>query len=49
MSIDEAVSQAKKEELLRIGAECDLSLDELGAVLQPIIDSCTKDAISVSS
>jgi len=47
--IDDAIYAAKREQLVALSGECQLSLDELDAAVQPIIDSCTKEAISVST
>lgn len=44
--IDDAIYAAKREQLVALGSECQMSLDELDAAVQPIIDSCTKEAIS---
>ena len=46
--IDEAIMLAKKESLISLSSECEIPLDDLHKMVQPIIDSCTKDAISVS-
>jgi len=46
--IDDAIYATKHEQLLALSNECQLSLDELDNTVQPIIDSCTKEAISVS-
>jgi len=46
--IDDAISAAKREQLIALSAECQVPLEELDATVQPIIDSCTKEAISVS-
>lgn len=46
--IDEAIVTAKKEHLSSLSEECDIPLEELDKIVLPIIDSCTKDAISVS-
>jgi len=45
--IDEAIHAAKHEQLVMLSSECHLSLEELDSTVQPIIDSCTKEAISV--
>jgi len=45
--IDDAVCAAKREQLVALSSECQLSLEELNGAVQPIIDSCTKEAISV--
>jgi calcium homeostasis ER protein len=46
VTIDEAVCSARKEQLIALSNECQISVDELNAITQPIIDSCTKEAIS---
>ena len=45
--IKEAINAAKKEQLSALSAQCSLSLEELDKIVEPIIESCTKDAISV--
>jgi len=45
--IDDAISAAKREQLVALSSDCQLPLDELDAAVRPIIDSCTKEAISV--
>ena len=45
--IDDAVCAAKREQLVALSNECQLSLEELDGAVQPIIDCCTKEAISV--
>jgi len=45
--IDDAICAAKREQLVALSSECQLSLEELDGAVQPIIDSCTKEAISV--
>jgi len=45
--IDDAICAAKREQLVALSTECQLSLEELDGTVQPIIDSCTKEAISV--
>jgi len=45
--IDDAISAAKREQLVALSSECQLPLDELDVAVRPIIDSCTKEAISV--
>lgn len=47
--IDENISMAKKEQLIALSTECNLSLTDLDSVVEPIIESCTKEAISVRS
>lgn len=45
-AIDEAVSKAEESSLKSAATECGINFTEFDAVLQPIIDTCTKDAIS---
>jgi len=45
--IDDAISAAKREQLVALSHECLLSMEDLDSTVQPIIDSCTKEAISV--
>lgn len=45
--IDEAIVNAKKEHIASLSQECEIPLEELNKIVLPIIDSCTKDAISV--
>jgi len=45
--IDDAIYSAKREQLVALSSECQLPLEQLDAAVQPIIDSCTKEAISV--
>lgn len=47
--IDEAIHAAKREQLVALSSECQLSLEELDGTVEPIIHSCTKEAISVCS
>lgn len=44
--IDEAVEKAQWETVLKQAEENGLRIAEFDSVLQPIIDSCTKDSIS---
>lgn len=44
--IDQALKLAQNELLQRQADEAEIQLPELDGVLQPIIDSCTKDSIS---
>lgn len=48
VQVDEVIRKAQEEKLVNQAKENDLDLKELDGVLQPIIDSCTKDSISVS-
>uniref|UniRef100_A0A1B6G4R8 Calcium homeostasis endoplasmic reticulum protein n=1 Tax=Cuerna arida TaxID=1464854 RepID=A0A1B6G4R8_9HEMI len=45
-AIDETIAKTQKENMNAEAVECHLNFAELDAVLQPIIDSCTKDSIS---
>lgn len=45
--IDDAIYAAKREQLVALSSDCQLSLEDLDGAVQPIIDSCTKEAISV--
>lgn len=44
--IDEAIEKAQNENVLKQAEENNLRLNEFDTILQPIIDSCTKDSIS---
>lgn len=44
--IDEAIAKAQTETLFNQADENNIRLTEFDAILQPIIDSCTKDSIS---
>ncbi len=48
VKIDEAIIKAEGEEINKAAQELELDLEELASVVQPIIETCTKDAISVS-
>ena len=43
---DEAIRKAKWEHLELLASDTGMNLEELESVLQPIIDSCTKESIS---
>jgi calcium homeostasis endoplasmic reticulum protein len=43
---EEAIRQAQEEKLCIMAEDIGLDCTELNALLQPIISSCTKDAIS---
>lgn len=45
--MDEAIRKAQDEKLLALAKECDIEIAEADKIMQPIIDSCTKDSISV--
>lgn len=44
--IDEAIEKAQNENVLKQAEENNIRLNEFDTILQPIIDSCTKDSIS---
>lgn len=44
--IDEAIEAAQNTQLEKNAEEQNISLKEFDGILQPIIDSCTKDSIS---
>lgn len=44
--IDEAIEKAQNENVIKQAEEQTIRLNEFDAILQPIIDSCTKDSIS---
>lgn len=48
IQIDDTIEKIKVQRLIQMCDECGISLSELDSVVQPIIDSCTKEAISVS-
>ena len=41
------MAHSKEDKLKKLSEECELPLEELDKVMNPIIESCTKDAISV--
>jgi calcium homeostasis ER protein len=45
--IEDAIWGNKAEQLQKLSEECEISLDDLDKTVQPIIESCTKDAIQV--
>lgn len=47
LQIDDAIEKLKQQRLLQLCEESGVSLAELDSVVQPIIESCTKEAISV--
>lgn len=44
--IDEAIEKAQNETVIKQAEENSIRLSDFDAILQPIIDSCTKDSIS---
>lgn len=47
--IDEAIEKAQNETVLKQAEENNIRLADFDAILQPIIDSCTKDSISAGT
>lgn len=47
--IDEAIEKAQNETVLKQAEENNIRLSEFDTILQPIIDSCTKDSISTGN
>lgn len=47
--IDEEIEKAQNENVLKQAEECNIRLNEFDSILQPIIDSCTKDSISAGN
>lgn len=46
VQVDDAIRKAQDEKIGNMAKDCNIDLDELANVLQPIIDCCTKDTIS---
>lgn len=44
--IDEAIDRAQNENVQKLAEENNIRLSDFDVILQPIIDSCTKDSIS---
>lgn len=44
--VEVTVSKLEHENLQKMADDCGLDLEGLNQILQPIIDSCTKDSIS---
>lgn len=44
--VEEAIEEAQNKQLDKQAEEQNISLKDFDAILQPIIDSCTKDSIS---
>lgn len=44
--IDEAIEKAQSDSLIKQAEENNINLSEFDTILQPIIESCTKDSIS---
>lgn len=49
VQIDEGIENAQDEELGILSDECDIRIEDINTAVQPIIDSCTKDAIQVQT
>ncbi|KAH7970233.1 hypothetical protein HPB49_001573 [Dermacentor silvarum] len=47
VQLDEAIRKAQDDKLMAQAKSCDIEIAELDKILQPIIESCTKDAISL--
>jgi hypothetical protein len=47
VQIDEGIENTQDEELSLLSDECDIRIEDINTAVQPIIDSCTKDAIQV--
>ena len=47
MAIDEKITMKREDNFRRLLIDCDVALEQLESMCAPIIDSCTKDAISV--
>lgn len=43
-----AIAAAAEQQIQKLITETQLDIGEMDSLLQPIIDTCTKDAISVS-
>ena len=48
VQIEEAILSLRQEQLKTQAQRCEVDLAEFDTKVQPIIDSCTKDAILVS-
>ncbi len=46
LQIDETISKAQESDLKKDATDCGIDFNEFDNILQPIIDTCTKDAIS---
>ncbi|VDI67775.1 calcium homeostasis endoplasmic reticulum protein [Mytilus galloprovincialis] len=45
VQIDEGIEKVQEDELQELSEKCEIPLEDVGSAVQPIIDSCTKDAI----
>lgn len=48
VQIEEAILTVRQERLKKLAEQCEVDLAVFDETVQPIIDSCTKDAIMVS-
>lgn len=46
IQIEETIAKAQENDLKKDAVDCGIDFGEFDNVLQPIIDTCTKDAIS---
>ena len=46
IQIDDSIMKAEDDDLKTLATDCGIDFQEFDNVLQPIIDTCTKDAIS---
>lgn len=46
IQIEEAIAKARDSDLKKDATDCGIDFSEFDNVLQPIIETCTKDAIS---
>lgn len=46
IQIEDTIAKSEDDELKKQATECGVDCTEFDSVLQPIIDTCTKDAIS---
>ena len=49
MRVDETMAKMKDDKILMYSEECGIPVEDMEGITQPIIESCTKDAISVST
>lgn len=47
IQIEEAILTNRQEHLKHLAGDCEVSLEQFDETVQPIINSCTKDAILV--
>ena len=46
VQIEETIAKMEDDDLKKSATDCGIDFSEFDGVLQPIIDTCTKDAIS---